>query len=80
MSLLSGGDRSTYTPGRSPGQGTSSGGRGGECGVAPDPEPVGWVRAGKGVNGSASGLSYGTMNTCDAKIKAARAGLPVCVL
>ena len=32
-----GGNRSTYTPGRSPGQGTGSGGRGGERGVAPDP-------------------------------------------
>ena len=45
-----GGNRSTYTPGRSPGQGTGSGGRGGEREVALDPEPIGWVRAGKGVN------------------------------
>ena len=44
-----GGNRSTYTPGRAPGLGTGAGGRGGERGVAPDPEPIGWVRAGKGV-------------------------------
>ena len=44
-----GGNRSTYTPGRSPGQGTGSGGRGGERGVAPDPGLVGLDQPGKGV-------------------------------
>ena len=44
-----GGNRSTYTPGRSPGQGTGSGGRGGERGVAPDPGPVGLDQERKGV-------------------------------
>ena len=44
-----GGNRSTYTPGRSPGQGTGSGGRGGERGVAPDPGLLGVDRERKGV-------------------------------
>ena len=44
-----GGDRSIYTPGRSPGQGTGSGGRGGERGVAPDPDLVGLDHRGKRV-------------------------------
>ena len=44
-----GGNRSTYTPGRSPGQGTGSGGRGGEHGVAPGPNPNIGIRSGKGL-------------------------------
>ena len=44
-----GGNRSTYTPGRSPGQGTGSGGRGGERGGAPDPNPNIGISQGKGL-------------------------------
>ena len=43
-------NRSTYTPGRSPGQGTGSGGRGGERGVVPDRLPIVWGEHRKGVN------------------------------
>ena len=46
-----GGNRSTYTPGRSPGQGTGSGGRGGERGVAPDPGRCHNDQRRKGVKG-----------------------------
>ena len=44
-----GGNRSTYTPGRSPGQGTGSGGRGGERGARPDALHVGRDVRGKRV-------------------------------
>ena len=55
-----GGNRFTYTPGRSPGQGTGSGGRGGERGVAPDPGRLKDDQRRKGVKWDLRGETLGS--------------------